>query len=289
MTGDAMISEFLIALFAGMVAIATFRRNTPRAVEVVLWVGLIWVCVLAVTSARDQQSRALTGAALWGASQMVGTIAAMAQQSVMQWLFDRRFFIADWVVLLFGVCLLLLTLLMTRREAMGWQPRVRLGEWMEIPRIAQQPHRARVTVSAIDEINQRFNVWAPVATAAALTWLTLLLIWTGDVVIPTTGRKLKGAALRAEMTRRRLGAADWRVLIEKAGSEPRRLTEQVVDIELLARRASAARVKAVHWLAEVGTTPQVSWFSGFGSYPTDVDGGIDLDVTERDRRDRLAS
>ena len=36
MTGDAMISEFLIALFAGMVAIATFRRNTPRAVEVVV-------------------------------------------------------------------------------------------------------------------------------------------------------------------------------------------------------------------------------------------------------------
>jgi arginine exporter protein ArgO len=289
MTGDAMISEFLIAVFAGMVAIATFRRNTPRAVEVVLWVGLIWVCVLAVTSARDQQSRALTGAALWGASQMVGTIAAMAQQSVMQWLFDRRFFIADWVVLLFGVCLLLLTLLMTRREAMGWQPRVRLGEWMEIPRVAQQPQRARVTVSAVDEINQRFKVWAPMATAAALTWLTLLLIWTGDVVIPTTERKLKGAALRAEMTRRRLAAADWRGLIEKAGSEPRRLTEQVVGIEVLARGASAARVKAVDWLAEVGTTPQVSWFRGFGSYPTDVDGGIDLDVTERDRRDRLAS
>jgi hypothetical protein len=289
MTGDAMVSEFLIALFAGMVAIATFRRNTPRAVEVVLWVGLIWVCVLALTSARDQQSRALTGAALWGASQMVGTIAAVAQQSVVQWLFDRRFFIADWVVLLFGVCLLLLTLLMTRREALGWQPRVRLGEWMELPRVNHQPHRARVTVSAVDEINQRFNVWAPVATAAALTWLTLLLIWTGDVVIPTTGRKLKGAALRAEMTRRRLAAADWRGLIEKAGSEPRRLTEQVVDIEVLARRASAARVKAVDWLAEVGTTPQVSWFSGFGSYPTDVDGGIDLDVSKRDRRDRLAS
>jgi hypothetical protein len=289
MTGDAMISEFLIAVFAVMVAIATFRRNTPRAVEVLLWVGLIWVCLLAVTSARDQQSRALTGAALWGASQMVGTIAAVAQQSVVQWLLDRRFLIADWVVLLFGVCLLLLTFLMTRREALGWQPRVRLGDWMELPRVSRPPQRARVTVSAVDEINQRFNVWAPVATAAAMTWLTLLLIWTGDVVIPTTGRKLKGAALRAEMTRRRLAAADWRGLIEKAGSEPRRLTEQVVDIEVLARRASAARVKAADWLAEVGTTPQVSWFSGFGSYPTDIDGEIDRDVTERNRRDRLAS
>ena len=287
--GDALVSEFLIALFAGMVAIATFRRNTPRAVEVVLWIGLIWVCVLGVTSSRDQQARALTAAAVWGASQMVGTLAAVAEQSALQWLFDRRFFIADWVVLLFGVCLLLLTLLATRREALGWQPRVRLNEWMELPRLPPQARPARVTVSAVDEINQRFNVWAPVAGAAALTWLTLLLIWTGDVVVPTTGRKLRGAALRAEMARRRMAAADWRGLLEKAGSEPRRLTEQVVDIDVLAKRASAMGVKAAGWLAEVGAAPQVSWFSGFGAYPTEPDGGIDLDVTERDRRDRLAS
>ena len=289
MTGNAMVSELLIALFAGLVVIATFRRRTPRTVEVVLWVGLIWVCVLAMTNARDQQARALTGAAVWGASQMLGTMAAIAEQSAMQWIADRRFLIADWVVLLFGVCLLLLTLLATRRDALGWQPRVRLGEWMELPRVDPSRVPARVTVSAVDEINRRFNVWAPVATAAALTWLTLLLIWTGDVVLPTTGRKLKGAALRAEMARRRVAAADWRGLIEKAGSEPRRLTEQVVDIEVLARRASAARVKAAGWLAEVGTAQQANWFSGFGAYPTQMDGEMDLDVTERDRRDRLAS
>jgi len=286
---DAMVSEFLIALFAGMVAIATFRRNTPRAVEIVLWVGLIWVCVLGVTNIQDRHARALTAAAVWGASQMVGAIVALGEQSAMQWVFDRRFFFADWIVLLFGVCLLLLTLLATRREAIGWQPRVRLGEWMELPRLAPKREPVTVTVSAVDEINQRFNVWAPVATAAAMTWLTLLLIWTGDVVVPTTSRKLRGAALRAEMTRRRLAAADWRGLIEKAGSEPRRLTEHVVDIDVLARRASAITVKAADWLTEVGTAPQVSWFSGFGAYPTDADGGVDLDVTERDRRDRLAS
>jgi hypothetical protein len=289
MTGGAMVSELLIALFAGMIAVVTFRRNTPRAVEAVLWAGLIWVCVLAVTSVGDRQSRAVTGAAVWGASQMLGTITAVAQQSVLQWLVDRRFLIADWVVLLFGACLLLLILLMARREALGWQPRVRLRDWMELPSVAQPPQRARVTESAVEEINQRFRVWAPVASAAAMMWLTLLLIWTGDVLVPTTERKLRSAALRAELARRRLAAANWRGLMEKAGSEPLRLTEQVVDIEVLARRASAARVKAADWLAEVGSTPQVSWFSGFGAYPTDVDGGIDLDVTERDRRDRLAS
>jgi hypothetical protein len=286
--GDAMVSELLIAIFAGMVLIATFRRNTPTAVEVVLWVGLVWVCILGVANAHTPQARALTSAALWGASQMVGTMASLAEQGAIQWMADRRFVIADWIVLLIGVDLLVLTLLLTRREALGWQPRVRLGDWMELPRLTR-PVPVPATVSAIDEINQRFNVWAPVATAAALTWLTLLLIWTGDVVIPTTGRKLRGAALRAEMTRRRLASTDWHSLLEKAGTEPRRLTEQVVDIDVLSRRAAAMRVKAVDWLTEVGSAPQVNWFGGYTLLPPEADGGIDSDVTERDRRDRLAS
>jgi hypothetical protein len=286
--GDAMVSEFLIALFAGMVAFATFRRHTPRAVELVLWAGLIWACVLGVTNAHNQQARALTAAAVWGASQMVGSIVALSEQAAAQWLFDRRFQIADWLVLLFGVDLLVLTLLYTRRDARGWQPRVRLREWMELPRLGQ-PQPATVKVSAIGEIHRRFSLWAPVATAAAMTWFTLLLIWTGDVVVPTTRRKLRGAALRAEMARRGLASADWRGLVEKAGMEPRRLTEQIVGIDVLARRAASVRGRAADWLAEVGTDPQVGWFSGFGALPPEMDGGIDLNVAERDRRDRLAS
>lgn len=287
--GDAMVSEFLIALFVGLVLIATFRRNTPIAVEIVLWIGLVWVCVLGITGNNAPAARALTGAAVWGLSQMVGSVAGLAEQGTFQWLVDRRFAIADWFVLLFGVDLLVLTLMLTRREALGWQPRIRLGgDWMELPRLPR-PVPAPVTVSAVDEINRRFNLWAPVATAAALTWLTLLLIWTGDVVIPTTGRKLKGAALRAEMARRRLAATNWHGLLEKAGTEPRRLTEQVVDIDVLARRASAVRSKAAGWLTEMGTAPQVNWFGGYTMLPPEADGGIDIDVTERDRRDRLAS
>ena len=286
--GDAMVSEFLIAVFAGMVAFVTFRRNTPRAVELVLWAGLIWVCVLGVTNIHNQQARAMTSAAVWGASQMVGAIAGLAEQGAVQWLFDRRFVIADWAVLLVGVDLLVLTLVATRREALGWQPRVRLREWMELPRVAP-PAPARATASAVDELNHRFSLWAPVAAAAAATWLTLLLIWTSDVVLPTTKRKLRGAALRAEMARRRVSSADWRGLLEKAGTEPRRLTEQVVDIDVLARRASAMRAKAADWLTEVGTAPQATWFSGIGAFPLEADGGIERDVTERDRRDQLAS
>jgi hypothetical protein len=282
---DAMVSELLIALFAGMVVVATFRRRTHRAVELVLWIGLVWVCVLGVTSTHNAQARALTAAAVWGASQMVGTIAGLAGQGAVQWIVDRRFLIADWVVLLFGVDLLVLTLLLTRRDAFGWQPRVRLREWMELPRVSR-PQPARATVSAADEINHRLNLWAPIATAAVLTWLTLLLIWMGDVVVPTTRRKLTGAEHRAEMARRRF-AADWHSHIERAGTEPRRLTEQVVGIDVLARRTAAMKVKAADWLTEVGSAPQVSWFGGFGALPPD--GEMDLDVSERDRRDRLAS
>jgi hypothetical protein len=286
--GDAMVSEFLIALFAGMVLVATFRRSTPLAVEIVLWVGLVWVCVLGVTSTHNAQARSLTSAAVWGASQMVGTLAGLAEQGGIQWLGDRRFVIADWVVLLFGVDLLVLTMMLTRREAKGWQPRVRLGDWMELPRVTR-PLPVPAAVSAVDEINQRFNVWAPVATAAALTWLTLLLIWTGDVVIPTTGRKLRGAALRAEMARRRLASTDWHGFLEKAGAEPRRLAEQVVDIDVLTRRAAAMKGRAAHWVTEVGSAPEVNWFGGYNLLPPEIDGGMDLDVSERDRRDRLAS
>ena len=65
---DAVVSEVLIALFAGMVGFAIMRRGTSRSVELVLWIGLIWVCVLGVTSTHDKQTRELTSAAAWGAN-----------------------------------------------------------------------------------------------------------------------------------------------------------------------------------------------------------------------------
>lgn len=287
---EAVLSEFLIAVFTGLILYTTFKRRTPLPLEIALWIGLVWVCVVAVAGAHDPQARALTSAAVWGASQMLGTVASLTEQGVFQWLLDRRFVIADWVVLLFGVDLLVLTLLLTRRQARGWQPRVRLGgDWMELPRLTR-PVAAPVPVSGVDELNRRFSLWAPVAGAAALMWLTLLLIWTGDVVVPTTRRKLRGAALRAQIARRRLATTDWHGLIEMAGSDPRRLAEQVVDIDVLARRAAAVRARAAGWLTEVGTGPQVNWIGGFAVMPPEADGGgIDTDVTERDRRHRLAS
>jgi len=274
---DALLSEILIAIFAGLVAIVIMRKNTPRPVEILLWVGLIWVCLIGVTGIHDKQARDLTSATFWGATQMVGSLLTVGLLGVKQWLVDSRFLLADWAVLVAGADLLLLALLRSRRHAAGWQPQVRLRDWMELPRLAE-PKPAPVTVSAVDDINRRFNLWAPVATAAALTWTTLFLIWTGDVAAPTVGRRIKKVAVSADGARRRVARADWRRVVEKAGTEPRRLTEQVVDIADLSRRATEMRSRAATWLNETGVATHQA-----------PDGRKDSDGTERDRRDQLAS
>ena len=286
---DALLPEFLIALFAGMVAVVIMRKNTPRPVEILLWAGLIWVCILGVTGIHDKQARDLTTAAFWGAVQMVGSLGTLGLLGVQQWLEANRFLIADWAVLVVGADLLALAFLASRREAAGWQPQVRLRDWMELPRLAE-PKPVPVTVSAVDEINHRFNLWAPVAAAAALTWTTLFLIWSGDVAAPTVGRRIRKVAVSADGARRRVAGTDWRRVVEKAGAEPRRLTEQVVDMTDLSRRASNVRSRAANWLTEAGTTPEANWLGGFGVQPPNApDGGNESDGTQRDRRDQLAS
>jgi hypothetical protein len=274
-----------------MVGVVIMRKkHTPRPIELLLWAGLIWVCILGVTGVRDQQARELTVATFWGVWQLVGSLIGVAQQSAWQWMLDNRFVLADWVVLIAGADLLLLALLKSRRDAIGWQPQIRLGDWMELPRLGQLPEPAPVTVSAVDEINQRFNLWAPIAAAAAVTWTTLFLIWSGDVVLPTVGRRLKRVAVTADGARRRFARTDWHRVIEKAGSEPRRITEQVVDIADVSRRAAEMRVRAATWLSEAGTHPEANWLGGLGPTPPDAeDGGNHGDGTEPNQRDKLAS
>ena len=284
---DAVVSEFLIALFAGMVAFVIMRRGSSRPIEFVLWIGLIWVCVLGVTSTHDKQTRALTSAAVWGATQIMGTIAGLLGQGIWSWIFDNRIAVADWVVLLMGVDLLALVLIRNHRRAVGWQPQVRLRDWMEMPRPGK-PQPAPVPVaSGVDELNERFNRWAPVATTGALMHLTLLLIWTLQVLMPATASKMREAVLTANGAGRRIATGAQGVI-----AEPRRLTE-IVDIDSLAGRAATFRGWASGALHEVASAPQVDWMSGYAAQPPHLDEGIggmnNHGVHERDRRDRLAS
>jgi hypothetical protein len=262
---DAVVSEVLIALFAGMVAFAIMRRGTSRPVEVVLWIGLIWVCVLGVTSTHDKQTRELTSAAVWGATQTVGTVGGLMGQTFLAWLSEHRMAVATWVVLAFAVDLLVIVLLQTHRQAIGWQPRVRLRDWMEMPRPGKQQQSPVPVVSGVDELNERFNSWAPLATASALTQLTLLLIWSLDVMLPAVAQRLREAAFAAK------GA-------------------KVVDIETLASRAARVRGWAGGALNQVGSAPEFDWMSGYAALPARMGRGMEDDeAREPDRRDRLAS
>lgn len=268
---NALTSELLIAVFAGAVAIATMRKHTPKAVELLLWVGLVWVCLLGVTGIHDTQARDMTVAAFWGITQVVTSVVGLAILGVEQWLIDNRFLLADWGVLIAGVDLLVLAFLTSRRNARGWQPQVRLRDWMEFPRLAE-PRPVPVTVSATDEINRRFNVWAPVAAAAALTWTTLFLIWTGDVAVPVIGRRLRSVAHTAKGARRRVASGE------------------VVEMADLSRRAADARSGVTTWFSDAGRNSETNWLGGFDATSPDArHGGTDTDGTKRDRRDQLAS
>lgn len=183
--------------------------------------------------------------------------------------------VADWIVLIFGLDLLAIVLLRTHRTSVTWQPRVRLRDWMEMPRLGKlQPSPARAA-SGVDELNERFNRWAPLATAAALTQLTLFLIWSLDVLMPATGRRLRAAVIAAQNARRRVASG-----------------EKVVDFETLAGRAATLRGWASGAINQVASAPQIDWMSAYAVLPPRIDGGIEIDDEspyERDRRDRLAS
>jgi len=218
-------------------------RATATAVEVAIWLALIWVCLLAITG-TDQRTQTLTAAVIWAAPQMVGMIVGPFGQSVSQWIDASRFVIADWVVLLFAADLLALALVSSHRQAEGWKPQVRLGEWMELPRLAR-PWPVPVTVSAVDEINRRFAAWGRVAAAPALAGATSLWTWFAEVAIPRAWRGLRKLAHTAGVAGRH------------AAIEPRRLGQQVVDIQVLAKPAGATRVTAGDRLKEAGVAPQI--------------------------------
>jgi hypothetical protein len=229
------------------------------------------VCMLGVTGIHDNQARDLTVAAFWGITQVVNSVLGLAVLAAEQWLVDNRFLLADWAVLIAGLDLLVLAFLTSRRDARGWQPQVRLRDWMELPRPAQlKPVTA--TVSGVDELNHRFNVWAPVAAAAAVTWTTFFLIWSGEVAVPMLGRKLRKVANSADGARRRVASG------------------QVVEMADLSRRAADARSRAATWFTDAGRIPETNWLGGFSTTPPDAPhGGTDSDGTQRDRRDQLAS
>src|SRR6266536_1739179 len=98
-----LLLQFAIALCTGMVA-ATFippvRKAIPRPVEVVMWVALIVVCAMGLIAVNSSNARNLTASVLWGADHVINTIAGLVLGGIVSWIYDHRFLIATWLVLL---------------------------------------------------------------------------------------------------------------------------------------------------------------------------------------------
>lgn len=182
-----MTLQFSVALFASMalaMIVPPIRRSVPRWTEAFIWLGLIVTCWLAITHLQHTSTRLLTESVAWGANQIVNTSIGLMIGGVLGWISDHRFVIANAVVTLVGADILLLALLRSHRRGVGWQPRILLGEWIEVP-LYRAPVPAPVPVPyALDEWNRRAERATAMLGAAILAGLVQLMIWTRDVVIP---------------------------------------------------------------------------------------------------------
>lgn len=300
--GNTPTAEYLIAALAAMVVVVTFRRKTPKALEIAVWVSLVWVCVVAITNTRNPQARALTSAGVWGASRIVSMIVGVSAQDVLRWMVAARFAIASWVVVVFAVDAFVLALVSSKRQGDAQMPVTRLGEWWVLPRLRPiQPELA--VASGVDEINQRLNVRAAAAVAATVTWSTLAFIWLRDVEIPTAARGLKQFALGAGVAWQRVAVRRSQVgevrissiadastntsptadrLKGRVAAESAPLGVDIVDINLLVERVEARE-------AQVGTAARRSRRRNAPLSPQ-PDARTDKNGSEqRDRPGRLAS
>ena len=220
-----LILQFSIALFTGMVAatlVPPVRRVVPRPVEIVLWAVLVVVCVIGVMSITNPHARELTASAIWGVDQVLGTLAGLMGAGLLSSLADNRFTIATCAVVVCGVDVMALALLASYKKSLGWQPRVRLYEWMELPRVgAVSAQRAEVPY-ALDELNRKWAAAMAVAGASLLTWLINFSIWARDVLLPRQAERLARAATAGRVESRarleslrdtasllQLAARDW--------------------------------------------------------------------------------
>jgi hypothetical protein len=192
-----LLLQFSIALFTGMVAatlVPPVRRVVPRAIEIVLWVVLVLVCVLGVMSITNPRARELTASAFWGVDQVIMTFASLLGAGLTGWLLDNRFTLATCLTIAFGVDILALALLRSYRLGRAWQPRVRLYEWMELPRLTIPAAEPVAVPYAVDALSRKLEAAMAVAGAALLAWAVHFLIWSRDVMVPQQAARLARAA-----------------------------------------------------------------------------------------------
>ena len=298
-----LVLQFAIALCTGMVA-ATFipsvRRAIPRAVEVVLWVALIIVCAAGVVAVTDSNARNLTTSVLWGADHVINTIVGLVLGSAWAWIYDHRFPIATWLVLVAGADLFALVLIRSVRKARPWQPRVRLGEWMEVP-VPAAPVRVAHADPLVD-VNRRLAAGSVVLGAAVLARTIDLSIWIRNVVLPREQRRLAEAARASHAgSRARLETLrDATAHLEYAARSWYEAAGQPAMSGLAAKAGSTARA-AGKTLRPVALKPgqvidiqallsaqSIGWYGPVSAATAETTRG-DIDADQSPKTDRLAS
>ena len=304
-----LLLQFAIALCTGMVA-ATFippvRKAIPRPVEVVMWVALIVVCAVGVIAVSNSNARNLTASVLWGADHVINTIAGLVLGGVLSWIYDHRFPIATWLVLLGGVDLFALVLIRSIRKARRWQPRVRLREWMEVP--VPVPATARVRVAKtypLVDANRRLAAGAVVFGAATLARTVDLTIWIRNVMLPHQQLRLAEAAragrvgsrahlesLRDAAAHLEYAARAWYV----AAGEPAMsgLADRAGDTARAARKALrpvALKPGQVIDIQALLSAQSIGWYGPVSAArPAErTTTGRDIDADRSPKTDRLAS
>jgi len=193
-----LLLQFSIALFTGMVA-ATFvppiRRSIPRPVEVLLWVALITACAIGLSSVTSENARNLTTSVVWATDQVINTILGLLLGGVGAWISAHRFLIATWLIVVAGGDLFALMLLRSIRRARVGQPRVRLGEWMEMPvPVASTPAIGRASSAPLLAVDRRLAAATMLLVAAVFSRTVDMSIWIHNVLLPREARRLAHAA-----------------------------------------------------------------------------------------------
>ena len=296
--------QFSIALFTGMVA-ATFvppvRRAIPRPVEIFVWAAFVTACVLGVAGINDPNTRELSTSAVWGADQIINTAVSLMLGGVGSWIFDHRFPIASWLVIIAGADIFALMFLGSLRSGQQWQPRVRLGEWMEIPIPASGPvlaPRRQVAADAFGGANRRIVAWGAIAATAAIAKMVEVSLWWRDVMVPRHASRLAraGAVGRAESRARLESVRDATAHLHFAARSWYAAAGEPVVSELASRTARAARRSLKPVALKPGeiidiqallSAQSIGWYGPLtaGLLPSPGE----HDAVESQRSDRLAS
>ena len=306
-----LLLQFLIALFTGMVA-ATFvphvRTAIPRAVEVVLWIALVSVCVIGVTSITDRNARELTTSVAWGADQIISTLVTLLLGGLGGWISAHRFSIASWMVIIAGADIFALMLISSLRSARASEPRVRLREWMELP--VPQPHLARRELlfgDPLAEVNRRLAAASALAGAALLAKMVEVSIWFRDVLLLRQAQRLARAAalgrvesharlesLRDAIAHVRYAVRAWYA----AAGEPAINGLAVKANDALVRTAQAAerrwrparlRAGQIIDIQALLSAQSIGWYGPLSAGPLPPPPHEVEDADESQRSDRLAS